>query len=64
MILWEKKIFFRFRISRKETKETEYWLELILEANPDQERDIKQELDEAMQIKKILSVIIYKLKNK
>jgi four helix bundle protein len=62
--LGQKDFIFRFKISRKEIKETHYWLELLLEANPDRKQDINPEINEAYELKRIFSVIIYKLENK
>lgn len=59
--LSKKDFLFRVKISRKEAKESAYWLRLILETN-DQEfsREIKTHFDEATELKKILSAIISK----
>jgi len=54
----------RLKISRKETKETIFWLELILEANPGLKTEIFLLIDESSQIRNILSAIITKVKNK
>ncbi|MFZ6015647.1 MAG: four helix bundle protein [Patescibacteria group bacterium] len=62
--LGQKDFIFRLRISRKEVKESHYWLELLLEANHDRTNDIKIEIQEAYELKRIFSVIIYKLENK
>ncbi|SNS82417.1 four helix bundle protein [Ekhidna lutea] len=59
--LSKKDFLFRVKISRKEAKESAYWLRLILETN-DQEfsSEIKTHFDEATELKKILSAIISK----
>ncbi|MEQ8904344.1 four helix bundle protein [Ekhidna sp.] len=59
--LSKKDFLFRVKISRKEAKESAYWLRLILETN-DQEFsiEIKTHFDEATELKKILSAIISK----
>lgn len=62
--LGQKDFIFRLKISRKEIKESHYWLDLLLEANPDRKNDIQPELTEAYELKRIFSVIIYKLENK
>ena len=62
--LGKKDFINRLRISRKEAKETSFWLELIIEANPDFEHQIKPLIDECSQIRNILSAIILKIENK
>ncbi|HOZ80994.1 MAG TPA: four helix bundle protein [Candidatus Woesebacteria bacterium] len=59
--LGKKDFFHRLRISRKETKETIFWLELVLEANAKLKNDIDYLIDEAIQIRNILSAIITKV---
>jgi len=49
----------RLKISRKEAKETAYWLELLLVENEEMRNSLKQEAEE---LKKIFSAIINKLK--
>ena len=56
--LGKKDFIHRLRISRKEAKETIYWLQLIKEANPN--IDINILIDECTQLKNILSSIINK----
>ena len=60
--LSKKDFAYRMRISRKEAKETYYWLQLVLEANPEFGLTIEKCLDEADELKKILSAIIEKAK--
>lgn len=49
----------RIKISRKEAKETAYWLQLIVETNTNQfEKEGKFIFDEAIQLKKILCTIL------
>jgi len=62
--LGKKDRLMRLRISRKEAKETHFWLELIIEANPDMSRRIEGLELESVELKKILSVIISKLEMK
>jgi len=50
----------RVKISRKEAKETTYWLNLIIDANPDLVRRIRSLLQESVEIRNILSSIINK----
>ena len=47
----------RIKITRKEAKETHYWLELLIEANPDFKEKIDILLKEALELKKIFSSI-------
>ena len=61
MSVWVKKDFLhRLRISRKEAKETTYWLELIVEANPEKKNEINFLLQEIIELRNILSSIIKK----
>lgn len=62
--LGKKDFIHRLKISRKETKETIFWLELILEANPNSNKLITALIDEATQIRNILSAIINKIEHK
>lgn len=57
--LGEKDLRFRLKISRKEAKESSLWLKLLLDMNPNNE-DLILLLDEAEQLRKILSSIINK----
>lgn len=50
----------RIRIVRREAKETGYWLELLLEANPDFKANIDPLFDESVELKKIFSAIVNK----
>ena len=47
----------RIKITRKEAKETHYWLELLLEANPEFKEEIVVLLNESLELKKIFSSI-------
>lgn len=60
--LSKKDFTHRIKISRKEAKETIYWLELILEANPNFNDKISPLLNEVIELKKIFSTIIEKSK--
>jgi four helix bundle protein len=51
----------KIRIAKKEAKETIYWLELIIEANPNFENEVKILIEESCQLMKILAVIYAKL---
>ncbi len=50
----------RLRISRRETKETIHWLELIETANPERRIEIELLNNEAIELCKIFSAIIKK----
>lgn len=58
----KKDFSFRMRICRKEGKETVYWLNLIIEANPDLESKIKPLIEETTELIKIFASIIEKSK--
>jgi four helix bundle protein len=50
----------RIRISKKEAKETLYWLDLVLEVNPDFKVEVDNLEDEVSQLVKILAAIYSK----
>jgi four helix bundle protein len=50
------------KITRKEAKETTYWLELILETNPFLEIAIKLIIQESKELRNIFTSIINKSK--
>ncbi|NCQ05943.1 MAG: four helix bundle protein [Candidatus Moranbacteria bacterium] len=50
------------RICRKEGKETVYWLQLLIEANPDLEKRVAPLLQETIELVKIFAAIIEKSK--
>ena len=59
--LGKKDFLMRLRISRKEAKETIYWLRLIHETNKMQnDNEVKRLIQEATELKNILSAIIAK----
>ncbi len=58
--LGKKDFTHRLKIARKEAKEVFHWLELIEEANPEFESDIRGIKKEANELKAILSSIITK----
>ncbi len=60
--LGEKDLKFRIKISRKEAKESEYWLKLLKDLNEKQEERIQKLIIEANEIRRILSAIVSKLK--
>jgi four helix bundle protein len=59
--LGKKDFLMRLRISRKEAKESAYWIRLIIHTNDDQARRAFEPLmREAIELRKILSAIINK----
>ena len=58
--LGKKDFIHRVRIARKEAKETEYWIELIIEHNMIMESRMKSLQKEAYELRNILSAIINK----
>ncbi len=54
----KKDFLFRIRICRKEGKETIYWLNLTIEANPEFEKRIKPLLQETTELVKIFAAIL------
>jgi len=61
--LSKKDFLMRLKISRKETKESAYWLRLILETNTlKNANDAQKLIKEANELKKILSSILEKSK--
>lgn len=60
--LSKKDFLFRLKISRKEAKESLYWLRIIEAVNPVFENEASKLLQEATELKLILSSIIEKSK--
>ena len=58
----KKDFQFRMRICRKEGKETIYWLQLIIEANPELADRVTPLIKEATELVKIFAAIIEKTK--
>lgn len=58
----KKDFLFRIRVCRKEGKETIYWLNLIIEANPEFSDRIKPLLQETLELVKIFAAIAEKSK--
>ncbi|MTH15110.1 four helix bundle protein [Flavobacterium sp. LC2016-01] len=58
--LSDKDLIFRLKISRKEAKESKYWLRLLHELNPDQRSNSDSLLFEIEELRKILLAIITK----
>lgn len=59
--LGDKDKLFRLRIARKESKETSYWLAILLKTNPEFVTELQNLMKEAEELKKIVSAIILKL---
>jgi four helix bundle protein len=59
--LGDKDKVMHLKISRKEAKETIYWLTIMNETNPELTSTIEELLKEANELKNILSSIILKL---
>lgn len=59
--LGRKDFAHRMRITRKEGKESFYWLELILESNEDFKEDINALLQESRELRNIFTSIIEKV---
>jgi|WetSurMetagenome_2_1015567.scaffolds.fasta_scaffold302831_2 four helix bundle protein len=59
-----KDFIYRLRISRKEAKETQHWLELIREANSEFEEKMQSLFQEVKEIRNILSSMISKSEKK
>lgn len=60
----KKDFLFRMRICRKEGKETVYWLNLLIEANPKIEKRMQLLIRECQELVKIFASIIEKCKVK
>ncbi|MGB5818545.1 MAG: four helix bundle protein [Saonia sp.] len=58
--LGDKDFRFRLKISRKEAKESEYWLKLLNDLNNKFEKEFNPLIKEAGELRKILSAIINK----
>ncbi len=58
--LGKKDFVMRIKISRKEAKETIYWLDLLFESNKTHKMEIEKLLRESVELKNILSAIINK----
>lgn len=57
----KKDLAHRIRISRKETKETHHWLELIAAANPGISTEVEMLLKESDELRNIFSSILSKV---
>jgi four helix bundle protein len=58
--LSKKDFVYRIKISRKEAKESHYWLMLLKEANSKVQHEIDELSNEAIELKKIFSSIVDK----
>lgn len=58
--LSKKDFNYRVKITRKEAKESSYWLELLQEANQEHNEEINRLLVESLELKKIFSSIAEK----
>lgn len=61
--LGKKDFLHKLKISRKESKETKHWLELIEEANPEISKNIEDLKQENQELINIFSAIITKAEN-
>jgi|SRR3989338_11234311 len=61
--LGKKDFVHRIKISRKESKETTYWIRLIMENNIELASRMNNLLEESVELTKILSSIIIKSEN-
>ena len=53
----KKEFYYRIGIARRESKESKYWLELLLHANSSLIKETRSLIDEALQLTKIFSSI-------
>jgi four helix bundle protein len=60
--LSKKDFLYRIRITRKECKESTYWLELIKEANPNFAKEIDYYIQESRELRNIFTSILNKSK--
>ncbi len=58
--LGDKDFRYRVKISRKEAKESQYWLMLLKDLNPDLDRELSHLIQEVQELRKILSAILLK----
>jgi len=58
--LGDKDFLFKIKISRKEAKESKYWIRLLQELNPDYSENSISLFEEADELRKIFSAIISK----
>ncbi|MFN5773347.1 four helix bundle protein, partial [Flavobacterium sp.] len=58
--LGDKDFFLKIKISRKEAKESKYWIRLLQELNPEYSENSISLFEEADELRKIFSAIISK----
>jgi len=56
--LSKKDFIYRIKISRKEAKESKFWLRLLIDSNKEFEHEFKVLIAESDELRKILSAII------
>lgn len=61
--LTKKDFLYRMKISRKEAKETDHWLQLIEEVNPEFKKRMRELFKECNEIRNIFSSIITKVQS-
>lgn len=59
--LGKKDFVHRLRLSRKEAKETHHWLDVLIEADPEHTKELTELMQEADELRRILSAIIIKV---
>jgi four helix bundle protein len=59
--LGKKDLTYRIRISRKEAKETSYWLDILASSRPDIETECKKLQEEVKELRNIFSAILSKM---
>lgn len=62
--LGDKDKLMKLRISRKESKETVYWLTIMKRTNPEFDQKLGESISECQELRKILSTIINKLESR
>lgn len=58
----KKDFKYKIGLCRKESKETSYWLKLLIHANPSFTKDLEEILIESIELRKIFSAIAMKSK--
>ena len=62
--LGHKDLIMRLRIARKEAKEVAFWLRLLKDLNPNYSEQIKPLIQEANELRRIISSILNRIANK
>lgn len=60
--LTKKEFIYRINICRKESKESQYWLKLLLQGNPKLDNEISPLIQESLELRKIFGSILQKSK--